>query len=317
MKITLTRFLSLFFTLISSVSAQETTPDTTDSITVSYVDSLYVAFEQSAPTIHWDIIFWKLVWVLVTMVISYLIWRYMLRPAINIITDVETKRKKAYLITKLSVILSGFYVILVKVVEPTQLVLFLILAVIGLSFALASVSIVKDLISGFILAVFQSAKTGDTINYQGEMFKFVKPGLKSTVLEKTDGTLLIVPNHHITETDITKITNGRSIAQVDTYFYLPADIDLIKVKEIAQKAASLSRFVYLNEPIKLYFTNILKEGRSLLRLQVNAYVLNVDLCNDFRSDVTEAVISELLKKELITPGTSILSPANQSPISQS
>jgi len=100
-----------------------------------------------------------------------------------------------------------------------------------------------------------------------------------------------------------------SIAPVDVMFYLPPDIDIVKVKEIAHRAASLSRFVYLNKSIAVNISNEFADGRSLIKLTVSAYVLNIDYVKQFRSDITENVFSEIVNKEILTPSALSFGPS--------
>jgi hypothetical protein len=85
-------------------------------------------------------------------------------------------------------------------------------------------------------------------------------------------------------------------------FYLPPHIDLVKAKKIAYRAAAVSRYIYLNKPIAIIFKNEIYEGRSLLKMRLKAYVLDIRYEFPFSSEMTERVVSEFLKQGLVTPG---------------
>lgn len=89
--------------------------------------------------------------------------------------------------------------------------------------------------------------------------------------------------------------------QVVAEFYLLAHIDIVKAKKIAYRAAQVSRYVYLNKPISLALRNEIHEGRSLLKMRLKAYVLDIRYEFPFATEMTETVIEEFLKNEIVGP----------------
>ena len=77
------------------------------------------------------------------------------------------------------------------------------------------------------------------------------------------------------------------------------DIDVNRVKKIAYRAAVVSRYIYLNKPVAVIVKNEIHEGRSLLKVRLKAYVLDIRYEFPFASEMTEIVISELLKSGLV------------------
>jgi hypothetical protein len=78
-------------------------------------------------------------------------------------------------------------------------------------------------------------------------------------------------------------------------------VDTNRVRQIATEAAQVSRYVYLNKPITVLFFNEVKEQRSYLKMRLKAYVMDIRYEFQFKSDMTEIVIRELISREIILP----------------
>lgn len=74
-----------------------------------------------------------------------------------------------------------------------------------------------------------------------------------------------------------------------------------KVREIAIESAQVSKYVFLEKPIAVVFLNEVKEQRSYLKMRLKAYVMDIRYEFAFKSDMTEIVIKELLRQEIINP----------------
>ena len=83
-------------------------------------------------------------------------------------------------------------------------------------------------------------------------------------------------------------------------FFLPAHIDQNLARDIAYRAAAVSRYVYLNKPIVVLFKNEIHQGRSLLKMRLKAYVLDIRYEFPFASEMTELVIQQYLDMGLVT-----------------
>ena len=100
---------------------------------------------------------------------------------------------------------------------------------------------------------------------------------------------------------VSNSNSGKPDCQVVAELYLPIDIDTEKVRQIALEAAQVSRYVYLNKPIVVLFFNEVRETRSYLKMRLKAYVMDIRYEFVFKSDMTEIVMRELIKKEIIKP----------------
>ena len=64
--------------------------------------------------------------------------------------------------------------------------------------------------------------------------------------------------------------------------------------------SAVSKYVYLKKPIAVIIKNEIYEGRSLLKLRLKAYVMDLRYEFAFASDMTERVMKHLFKEKLIT-----------------
>jgi small-conductance mechanosensitive channel len=144
-------------------------------------------------------------------------------------------------------------------------------------------------------------QVGDKIQigkYYGEVISI---GLRTVRIITPDDSLVSIPNSEIVNQSVSNANSGESHCQVVAEFYLPAHIDLLKAKKIAFKAAAVSRYIYSNKPISIIHINEIHEGKSLLKMRLKAYVLDIRYEFLFATEMTETVIREFLKHHLMIP----------------
>ena len=107
------------------------------------------------------------------------------------------------------------------------------------------------------------------------------------------------PNCNITA--VSNSNSGEFNCQVVAEFYLPANTNIVILKKIAYRAAAVSRYVYLKKPIAVIIKNEIHEGRSILKVRLKAYVLDLRYEFAFASEMTELVIQYLLQKKIVKP----------------
>ena len=93
--------------------------------------------------------------------------------------------------------------------------------------------------------------------------------------------------------------SGEPNCQVVAEVFLPIDIDTIAVREIALEVARISKYVYLNKPISVLFFNEVKEKRSYLKMRLKAYVMDIKYEFEFKSEMTELIIRELINEGIL------------------
>ena len=192
------------------------------------------------------------------------------------------------------------YIIIADIFEPPIEMLIAFTASAGIAIGFASQDILKNIFGGIMILFDRPFQVGDKIevgSYYGEV---VRIGLRTVRIVSPDDSLVSIPNSEIVNQSVSNANAGESNCQVVAEFFLPPDIDLIKAKKIAYLAAAVSRYIYLNKPIAIVIKNEIHQGRSLLKMRLKAYVLDIRYEFPFMSEMTEIVINELLKHQLVT-----------------
>ena len=191
------------------------------------------------------------------------------------------------------------YLIITSVYALPTETLITIAATGGIALGFASQDILKNIFGGIMILIDRPFQVGDKIeigSYYGEV---VQIGLRSVRIVTPDDSLVSIPNGEVMNQSVSNANSGESNAQIVSEFFLPPDIDLIQAKRIAYRAAAVSRYIYLNKPIAVIITNEVHQGRSLLKMRLKAYVLDIRFESAFASEMTEIVIHEFLRAGLI------------------
>ncbi len=192
------------------------------------------------------------------------------------------------------------YMIVADVIAPPIETLVALTASAGIAVGFASQDILKNIFGGVIILFDRPFQIGDKVEvgkYYGEVTHI---GLRTVRIVTPDDSLVSIPNSEIVNTSVSNSNAGEKNCQVVAEFYLPPHIDLISAKKIARRAASVSRYVYLNKPISVVLKNEIHEGRSWLKMRLKAYVLDLSYEFAFSTEMTEIVLSEFLKHRLVS-----------------
>ncbi|RMH73406.1 MAG: mechanosensitive ion channel family protein [Gemmatimonadetes bacterium] len=193
------------------------------------------------------------------------------------------------------------YLIITRVFSPPVETLLAVGASTGLAVGFASQDILKNIFGGIMILFDRPFQVGDKIeinNYYGEVKQI---GLRSVRIVTPDDSLVSIPNGEIMNQSVSNANAGESNCQVVAEIYLPAHIDLVRARKLAYRAAAVSRYIYLNKPIRVIFKNEIHQGRSIIKMRLKAYVFDIRYEFPFMSDMTETIIMEFLQHNLITP----------------
>lgn len=170
----------------------------------------------------------------------------------------------------------------------------------GIAVGFASQDILKNIFGGVIILFDRPFQIGDKVEvgkYYGEVTHI---GLRTVRIVTPDDSLVSIPNSEIVSTSVSNANSGANHCQVVTEFYLPPHVDLVATRMIARRAATVSRYIYLNKPIAVVLKNEIHEGRSWLKMRLKAYVLDLRYEFAFSTEITEIVIAELLKHRIVS-----------------
>lgn len=198
------------------------------------------------------------------------------------------------------VLWSIFIAITIKVIyNPPIEMLMTALASIAIAVGFATQDLLKNIFGGIMLLFDRPFKVGDKIKVGEDYGEVVAIGLRTTRIVTPDDSIVIIPNMELMNTSVSNSNSGELYCQVVAKIVLNTDVDMQKVRKIAIEAAQVSRYIYLNEPIVVLFSNKMNEHRSYLEMKLKAYVMDIRYEFALQSDMTETVIKELLKQGVI------------------
>jgi small-conductance mechanosensitive channel len=196
----------------------------------------------------------------------------------------------------------AIYIIIADIFAPPIQTLIAVTASAGIAIGFASQDILKNIFGGIMIILDRPFQVGDkiqTASYYGEV---VHIGLRSVRIVTPDDSLVSIPNGELVNQSVSNANAGEFNCQVVSDLYLPPDIDIVRLKKLAYRSAAVSRYAYLKKPIVIIIKNEVHQGRSLLRVRLKAYVLDLRYEFPFLSEMTETLMSEILKQGLVRAG---------------
>ncbi|MDR4987426.1 MAG: mechanosensitive ion channel family protein [Bacteroidales bacterium] len=191
------------------------------------------------------------------------------------------------------------YIIITLILQPPVETVFAFFASIGVAIGFASQDFLKNIFGGLMILVDKPFQIGDKIEsgkYYGEVLEI---GLRSTRVVTPDDSVVTIPNSEMMNQSISNANFGENNCQVVAELFLPLGIDTKHVRRIATEAAQVSKYVYLNKPIMVEFSNVLVPKGSFLKMRLKAYVMDVRYEFPFQSEMTEIVLRELYAEGLL------------------
>jgi MscS family membrane protein len=246
----------------------------------------------------------KVIWSVIFSVLGLYIIKLITR-----VLEVFAERSTRYRITIKSIVpivrIFGWililYIIIAGIFRPPVATVIAVTASVGIAVGFAAQDILKNIFGGIMILFDRPFQVGDKIqlgDYYGEVIKI---GLRSTKIVTADDSTVTIPNGELMNKSVSNTNYGEPNCQVVSEIYLPIEIDTDRVREIATEAAQVSRYVYLNKPITVLFFNEVKDRKAYLKMRLKAYVMDIRYEFQFKSDMTELVMKELLAQNIIHP----------------
>ncbi|MBN1294675.1 MAG: mechanosensitive ion channel [Candidatus Latescibacteria bacterium] len=258
---------------------------------------------ETRPDIKWNITFGKIVWAVLVFLAALFVLKYLigfLETFAERWTNLRLLIKRLIPIIRVAGWSFVVYVIIADIFAPPIQTLIAVTASAGIAIGFASQDILKNVFGGIMIILDRPFQVGDKIQVGQHYGEVVQIGLRSVRIVTPDDSLVSIPNSDLVNQSVSNSNSGQFYCQVVAEFYIPPNIDLVKLKRIAYRSAAVSRYVYLNKPIAIIIKNEIFEGRSLLKVRLKAYVLDLRYEMPFGSEMTETVMSELLKQNLIS-----------------
>jgi MscS family membrane protein len=191
------------------------------------------------------------------------------------------------------------YIIISAIFQPPPETVFAFFASVGVAIGFASQDLLKNIFGGLMILFDKPFQIGDKIEsgkYYGEVLEV---GLRSTRVVTPDDSIVTIPNSEMMNQSISNANSSENNCQVVAEFFIPVTTDTKRARQIATEAAQISRYVYLNKPISVEFSNVLVPKGSFLKMRLKAYVNDVRFEFPFQSEMTEIVLREMTKEGML------------------
>lgn len=241
------------------------------------------------------------------LIVFILVFTYFLNKFMVQILDNISERSTSYrlfikrLVPVVRIVIWSFslYIIIAGIIDPPFETVLTVTASIGIAVGFASQDILKNVFGGFIIILDRPFQVGDKIEVGGYYGEVQQIGLRSCRVVTPDDSVVTIPNGELMNKSVSNANSSALDCQVVAEIFLPADVDLTLVKRIAYKAAISSRYVYLKKPVAVIAKNEIHEKNFVVKLRVKAYVLDIRYEFPFQSDVTELILEELNRRNML------------------
>ncbi|MEL6824021.1 MAG: mechanosensitive ion channel domain-containing protein, partial [Calditrichota bacterium] len=255
------------------------------------------------PKEEWELTLSQVLKSILLILITYFIFKYFTR-----FSDILAERwanfrlliKRSVPVIRIIGWVITIYFIIAVIMEAPSSSLITLIASAGIGLTFAAQDILKNIFGGIMIIFDRPFQVGDKIQIGNDYGEVINIGLRTVRIVTPDDNTVSVPNGEIINQSVSNANSGESDCQVVAEFFLPAHIDQNLARDIAYRAAAVSRYVYLNKPIVVLFKNEIHQGRSLLKMRLKAYVLDIRYEFPFASEMTELVIQQYLDKGLVT-----------------
>lgn len=270
-------------------------------------DSSAVADSVSANQISELFSFSKVMYSIVVLVSTYVF-----NKVIMFLLGAVAERKASYrlvikrLVPFLNVFIWSFalFVVIAGIIAPPVETVLAVGASIGIAVGFASQDVLKNIFGGFIIILDRPFQVGDKIEVNNHYGEVLEIGLRSTRIVTPDDSVVSIPNADIVSNSVSNSNSGALDCQVVVEIFLPADTPINAVKEIAYKSAISSRYIFLKKPIVVMTANKVYEQNFVMVCKIKAYVLDIRYEFLLKSDITELMMQELKRQNLLPKPTS-------------
>ena len=244
----------------------------------------------------------KIIAALIVLLVGFYLLK-IITKILQFFAEKSTRNRIAYKGTIPIVRLLGWtlvvYLIVGVIMRPPFGALIALSASLGIALGLAAQDLIKNIFGGIMILFDRPFQVGDKIQVGENYGEVMSIGLRSTRIVTADDSKVIIPNSDIMNQSVSNSNSGEPNCQVVAEVYLPIDIDTVAVRDLALEVARVSKYIYLNKPINVLFFNEIKERRSFLKMRLKAYVLDIRYEFDFKSEMTELILRELISQGLL------------------
>ena len=181
----------------------------------------------------------------------------------------------------------AIFVLIKTLFDPSAETIYALGASSALALGFAAQDILKNIFGGLLIIVDRPFQVGDRINVNGNYGEVVNIGIRTTQVNTLDDNLVTIPNSMIVSDNVANANAGALDCMVVINMWLPININVEKVREIANEAVLTSCYLNLEKNVSiLFFDHFDKEPAT--NLKIKAYVFDARYEKAFEGDVTEA-----------------------------
>lgn len=179
------------------------------------------------------------------------------------VTTVTKSQHSRLLITRLLILIAGYFIAIAASGLPIDKLTFL-LGALGVGIGLGLQSIVNNFVSGIILIFDGTLKIGDEIEVNGQAGRVKEIGLRASTLHTAEGAEVIIPNGSILSQNIVNWTFSNDQKRVTLTFNLMGkELDANMVNEVINTTiGNIANIITKRAPVILY-TKVTSESLSL------------------------------------------------------
>jgi small-conductance mechanosensitive channel len=189
---------------------------------------------------------------------------------------------------KYCVVFAGFVLALVVLGLPVASLLLTSTALlVGLGFSMQHIG--RDFVSGIVLLLERAIQKNDFVTFGETIGTVQEIGLRSTQLLTRDGTMLIVPNHLLTVTEVSNHSSPHKRARLNVQVPVGFGEDVELIKEILSSVARSHKHVLAEPSPQIAFEEILDSHfRFALVVWVDEPIMTLRVASELRFDIAHA-----------------------------
>ncbi len=255
----------------------------------------------------------KVFYIIIILVVIFFVNKYLTLILDNLSEKATNYRlfiKRLAPISRIVIWSFAIYIIIAGVIAPPFETIVAIGASVGIAVGFASQDILKNIFGGIIIILDRPFQVGDKIEVGQHYGEVLNIGLRSCRVVTPDDSVVSIPNAELMNTAVSNSNSSELDCQVVAEIYLPATVDIQKVKQIAFKAVYASSYTFLNKPVDVIVLNEMENKHFLYKLRVKAYVVDIRFEFFFMSDLTEMIVDECNKLGMIPTSVSDLALSN-------
>lgn len=158
---------------------------------------------------------------------------------------------------------------------------------VAIGFGLKDVA--ASILSGFLILFERPFQVGDRIAFGDTYGDVISIGLRSTQVRTLDDSIVTIPNNRFITDTVSSANAGvlDMMAQVD--LYIEPHEDLQAIEQLVREAVLMNRYVFLQKPFNILFSDVIVHEIFCTRIRVKAYVVETKYEKPFESELVQSL----------------------------